>query len=271
LEYNREVGFIPNPDIKVGEFYGFWNNRNVITRIVKVLEIVERGYMAIDVHGRSNLYLRGWLIPCHTDKFVLIKALSEKEWAMVPMVCASMNKEIKYFTCSDYRGLFVKKVSKSDSHRGTLGLCNITFSKAMHRLPKTQILNNVKSFLFKVLTNSLPTNSHGIGPTNACSFCMTEIGDYDHVLDECPLAHRVKTLYNLAFAGKFKYTINFNKRWYCFSKGDISLACRWIVYWNIWKLSLSYSNLNIDPLGDNELMGNLGGDLKRHNEAFRWL
>jgi len=271
LEYNREVGFIPDPEIKVGSFYGFWNNRNIITKVVKVVENVVDGHMAVDVQGRSNFYHRGWLIPCHTEEFALTKALSEKEWAKVPMVCKANNKMIKLFTCADYRESFVKKISKSDSHRGVLGLCNITFSQAMFRLPKAQLLNNVKSFLFKVITNSLPTNSHGFGSSKACSYCMFDIGDYDHCLDDCPLAQRVKSLFNSVYSGKLKYTINLTKRWYHFSKRDLSLAIRWVVYWNAWKLALSYSDLNIIPLEDKEVIANLAGDLNRHICAFKWV
>jgi len=271
LEFNREVGFIPAPDIKVGFYYGFWNNKNVITRVVRVSEINDRGYLAVDSLGNSNLYLKGWLIPCHTNDFTLIKALSEKEWAVVPMICPINYKEVKNFTCADYRERFVKKVSKSDSHRGVLGLSNLTFSQAMRRLSKSKLLLNVKSFLFKVLTNSLPTNSHGFGPSKTCLWCVVDIGDYDHYLDDCPLAKKVKNLYNNAFAGKFKYTINLNKRWDHLSKRDISLSIRWIVYWNIWKLALSYSpTLNVEPMEDSTVLGNLAGDLLHHREAFKW-
>jgi len=238
---------------------------------VKVTELCNNGFMAIDYKGNSNLYHKGWLIPCLTDEFTLIRALSEKEWAQIPMTCLSNNKDIKCCTCSDFREIFVKKVSKSESHRGVLGLCNVTFSFAMQRLHKMKLLNNVKSFFFKVFTNSLPTNSHGFGPSKACSWCKTKIGDYDHTLDECALALEVKSLYNKLLSGKYNYSINLNKGWHQISKRDLSLSIRWIVYWNIWKYGLSY-NLDsmMEPMNIDEITGSLVVDLSRHCHAFKW-
>jgi hypothetical protein len=214
----------PKFEIQIGQYYGFWNNNQVITHLTKITNIInnvdEHPYEGENENGEKQWFKKNyWLIPCLNDGYKLIAPQTETQYQNILFI---NKKPLKNAKCKDIYKSLIKNYKISDKALDNASRLHWDLTEKFTRLKKLLIPMKIKNTWFQILHNSLKImdNIHSKDQTKICPLCNTEDETYKHLFERC-----VET----------NYLQIPNSNWNKWPKNDEDLKKMLITHYFMWK------------------------------------
>jgi len=243
IKFLSLLPLIPVPKICVNSFYGFYNNKFLISKVVQVVQIdldQTAPYWCVDKQGSFFKYKIGWLVPCINDGFDLIRPLSEREWLDVPIALDDTKIEITLLSCRSIRKYFTVNVDFSPPQISLFSLANLPPETIFALIHRTKVNNNIKSFIFKVYMNAvlIDVNNYKF-KSSVCPICSNGAESFSHLFSECSNAVLVLSIWDSI---KYLYNCSYShlNAWYSFpssiylKSSSTIIQIKWILMWVTW-------------------------------------